>query len=994
MSDDKAKPVIFISYSHKDEPDHPTGGEIAWLSFVRTYLQPAIKNGVFDIFVDEHVAGGAQLKPEIEAKLKACDIFLLLISANSVASDYIIDTEIAVTRQRQANGEDVVFYPLLIEPTPKVALQKFFDMNVRPKDAKPLSDFAPNERKSVMTQIANEIADLAGVIVGKKPPPPPRPPQPQFVHINGLPETPYEHLVGRDKELALLDEAWTDKKTNILSLIAEGGAGKSALVNEWLKRMQADNYRGAETVLGWSFYSQGTKERATSADAFLNWALEKLNIALNTTSATAKGDAIAEALMTRRVLLVLDGVEPLQHGPDGQMGQLKDQGLRALLRRFAAAPPAEARGLIVLTSRLAVTDIAGRKDGAAPVVDVEKLSDEAGAELLRDNGVWGTDKELKQAAHDFGGHPLALALLASFLKETQTGDIRRRDHIRVLATGIGNPGQDHAARVMESYEKEWLAGQPELLAIMRVIGLFDRPASDDCVKALRRKPTIQGLTDKIVKLGEGEWQRAIARLPGVRLIAPPDPAAPDALDAHPLLREWFGERLREANEAAWKMAHGRLFEHLRDTTKEGDKPTLEQLTPLFQAIAHGCRAGRHQEALNEVYINRICKRDSDEGLVFYSSRMLGAVGSDLAAVSWFFEKPYETPVGNLRESVRSWLLNQAALRLRAVGRLAEALPALRAGLRMREGEKAWSSAAVQASNLSATALLAGNVADAIKSAETSIVHADRSTDEFQMLARRSSLATALHAQGALELAERLFVEAEERQNKSEPTYPLLYSLRGYQYCDLLLGRGNYSSVRDRATKNLEWETQADPLLDRSLVRLTLGRANFGMAISGSEISAPEAARTASTWFDEAVEGLRAAGQSDCLPWGLLARAAFRRGVADWASASHGLDEVEEIAVPGPMRLHLCDLALERARLALAKVEAFAPLHGMIDDSPPKPEVPTEAESKSLHDEAAKQIEIAATLIAECGYHRRDTELAELQSVLRGKRTFASLPIHV
>ena len=60
------------------------------------------------------------------------------------------------------------------------------------------------------------------------------------------------------------------------------------------------------------------------------------------------------------------------------------------------------------------------------------MSDEAGAALLRDNGVWGTDNELKAAAHDFAGHPLALGLLASFLKETQFGDVRRRDHIRDL----------------------------------------------------------------------------------------------------------------------------------------------------------------------------------------------------------------------------------------------------------------------------------------------------------------------------------------------------------------------------------------------------------------------------------------------------------------------------------------------------------------------------------------------------------------------------------
>jgi hypothetical protein len=162
---------------------------------------------------------------------------------------------------------------------------------------------------------------------------------PSYVHINGLPETGYEWLVGREAELARLDEAWSDDETNILSLIAEGGAGKSALVNEWLTRLRADGSRNADCVLGWSFYSQGSKERATAADEFLNWALDKLGVNLGSTSASAKGEAIAEALMARRVLLVLDGVEPLQHGPGPQPGQLKDQGLRALLHRFATVPP-------------------------------------------------------------------------------------------------------------------------------------------------------------------------------------------------------------------------------------------------------------------------------------------------------------------------------------------------------------------------------------------------------------------------------------------------------------------------------------------------------------------------------------------------------------------------------------------------------------------------------------------------------------------------------
>src|SRR5208282_3000347 len=300
------------------------------------------------------------------------------------------------------------------------------------------------------------------------------------------------------------------------------------------------------------------KERATSADKFLNWALAKLKATVATTSASAKGEAIAEALMARRALLVLDGVEPLQHGPGPQAGQLKDQGLRALLRRFAVSPPG--RSLIVLTSRVAVADIQRFRDGAAPVIDVERLSDEAGAQPLRDNDVWGVDRELREASRNLGGHPLALTLLASSLKRKQNSDARLRDHIRGLFADTEGPLRDQARRVMASYEREWLAGEPILLAILHLVGLFDRPASGGCLAALRARPAIPGLTDRLVDLGEDQWRRAVTRLREARLLAPADPSDPEALDAHPLVREWFGERLRQTNEVAWKGAHSRFYD--------------------------------------------------------------------------------------------------------------------------------------------------------------------------------------------------------------------------------------------------------------------------------------------------------------------------------------------------------------------------------------------------------------------------------------------------
>ena len=235
-----------------------------------------------------------------------------------------------------------------------------------------------------------------------------------------------------------------------------------------------------------------------------------------------------------------------------------------------------------------------------------------------------------------------------------------------------------------------------------------------------------------------------------------------------------------------------------------------------------------------------------------------------------------------------------------------------------------------------------------------------------------------------------FADTEQRQRELNPKHPFLFSLRGYQYCDLLLSKGDNTAARDRAAQTLEWAKSYKRLLDIALDTLILGRANFALAIDNAGGGPPDAAvrngaRVAGGSISQAVEGLRASGHNDHLPRGLLARAAFRRSVGDWKSTARDLDEVEEIAEPGPMRLFLCDLALERARLAFARLEAFAPLNGLVDDSPPKPALPDAAEAARLREEAAANLATARKLIADCGYHRRDEEQAELEDVAAGRR---------
>jgi TIR domain-containing protein len=162
------KPIIFISYAHADEPEKPGEGEIKWLSFVTGYLRPAIKHGAVDLWLDRLMPGGADLDREIEQKLRACDIFILLVSRHSLSSDYVVDREIAIIRERQAKGEDVNFYPLVLTPTPKIALDLVRDKNLRPRDGKPFSDYSVNERYRHMSEAADEIAEAAGQIAAYK----------------------------------------------------------------------------------------------------------------------------------------------------------------------------------------------------------------------------------------------------------------------------------------------------------------------------------------------------------------------------------------------------------------------------------------------------------------------------------------------------------------------------------------------------------------------------------------------------------------------------------------------------------------------------------------------------------------------------------------------------------------------------------------------------------------------------------------------------------
>src|SRR6202035_230178 len=67
---------------------------------------------------------------------------------------------------------------------------------------------------------------------------------PKKISVARLPVTGID-VFGREEDIAFLDRAWANKDVNIVTIVAWAGVGKSTLVNHWLRRMAAKQYRSA-----------------------------------------------------------------------------------------------------------------------------------------------------------------------------------------------------------------------------------------------------------------------------------------------------------------------------------------------------------------------------------------------------------------------------------------------------------------------------------------------------------------------------------------------------------------------------------------------------------------------------------------------------------------------------------------------------------------------------------------------------------------------------
>ncbi|NUO83672.1 TIR domain-containing protein [candidate division KSB1 bacterium] len=209
---------IFLSYSHKDE---------AWKDRLVTQHGVLQMQDLLEIWEDRQIATGDDWLPAIEIALSTCNIAILLISANFLTSQFILGKEVPrLLELRQSEGVRVI--PLIIKPCAwqKVAWLK--PIQARPKDGRALSGGNDHQIDIDLAALANELAELLQPMPHAPSPTRFIPLPPEKIFTAKLPTTT-DTLFGREDDLKRLDAAWADPNTHVLTLVAWGGVGKTAL---------------------------------------------------------------------------------------------------------------------------------------------------------------------------------------------------------------------------------------------------------------------------------------------------------------------------------------------------------------------------------------------------------------------------------------------------------------------------------------------------------------------------------------------------------------------------------------------------------------------------------------------------------------------------------------------------------------------------------------------------------------------------------------------
>jgi hypothetical protein len=119
---------VFVSYSHRDEVERER---------LDVHLAPLAREGLIDLWCNRVIAPGSDWQRDIARELDAADIFILLVSADFIASMFCFEKELEGALWRQRQGR-IKIIPVLVKPA-DFANMPFGRFQALPRDLRPIS---------------------------------------------------------------------------------------------------------------------------------------------------------------------------------------------------------------------------------------------------------------------------------------------------------------------------------------------------------------------------------------------------------------------------------------------------------------------------------------------------------------------------------------------------------------------------------------------------------------------------------------------------------------------------------------------------------------------------------------------------------------------------------------------------------------------------------------------------------------------------------------
>ncbi|ODS32365.1 MAG: hypothetical protein SCARUB_02516 [Candidatus Scalindua rubra] len=140
---------VFISYSHVDAE---------WLRRLKVHLKPLEREGAIDLWSDDNIKAGSKWRKEIREAIKKAKVAVLLISADFLASEFIVNDEMPPLLT-VAEKEDAVILPVIVSPCmfeQTESLSKFQAVN---PPTKPLIGISKAEQEEVFVNVVKVIVN-------------------------------------------------------------------------------------------------------------------------------------------------------------------------------------------------------------------------------------------------------------------------------------------------------------------------------------------------------------------------------------------------------------------------------------------------------------------------------------------------------------------------------------------------------------------------------------------------------------------------------------------------------------------------------------------------------------------------------------------------------------------------------------------------------------------------------------------------------------------